>query len=86
MWQKSGKSWRDRLSGYQPYPAELQTVEPNSSRWDKPDVEHSAFHRTLHSGGRLSKNVILIHAEQIDKFFGMEVANLIDPKRTLILT
>ena len=80
LWWTARKTWVGRMEGYQPAPAELLLRQPS---------EHFSSglgkSRTLHEGGRLSRALLLEHAQAIDAFFGQEVTPLLDPKKTLLL-
>lgn len=62
-WVYACKAWVDRISGYQPTPGVLKFVDTKRLRgFDTGTDLHN-------SGGRLSKALLLKHAEQIDAFF-----------------
>lgn len=65
-WQRSGKYWRDRMSGYVTAPTELELVDmrPSATCHGLPAT------RVLQEGGRLSKKLILHHADAIDAWLG----------------
>ena len=63
VWWCSHKSWMDRMSGYQHTPASLilehKNVLSQTWRWEK-----------LHSGGRLSRAILVANQKTIVDFFG----------------
>lgn len=73
LWWTSRSEWTGRLGGCRPAPACLIVVDALGS-W-----------RVLHEGGRLSKRMLSEHAGAINEFFGCEVADKLDPKKTLII-
>jgi hypothetical protein len=80
FWRKACKSWASLLDGYRHDPAALMLCDHSNLTSGVPKE------KTLHNtGGRLSKRLIMDHAEEIDKFFGEETATFVDIKLTLLL-
>lgn len=72
QWRFACKSWTDRLGGYQHDPAKLILI----------DTHENIRARTIslhHSGGRLSKALVMCYQKKIDEFFGERTAELLGP-------
>jgi hypothetical protein len=75
-WRLSHKTWMGLIFGYQHTGATLELV--SDAYLGYPNLKE------LHEGGRLSRKLLTQYADKINKFFGCQVAQAIDPKKTLV--
>lgn len=76
VWRPGGSYWSG-MNQTRYAPAQLEIQRLDSQRERVPTV--------IHSGGRLSRKLILLHQEAIDKEFGAGAAARIDVRHTLVV-
>lgn len=83
LWRTRGSSIKYRI-GFQDYiPGELSLVSDADYHYRKYEP---SLKTVLQEGGRVSKRTFVEHAEAINKFFGVTIAHLLNPKKTVLLT